>query len=659
MFRDLNQLFAPAEVPGDETGCLAHIFEMLFDFGPSLVFLGGHQGQVLAADPVGLATHGEEIPPLAAALEESLKTRRCCFFEHPTRSGTKLAFGVRLSPATVGCVLGGLVLSTETAQERLAALVPALIACGNLAWTALEERSAVQRALARKDQLRIEYETLRSAHVQTLAQVLEEQQKRIEAERSYAQRLEEEVERRSAELRDALEDATRKSLELQEYSISLENANLALEELHRAAQAASQAKTQFLASVSHELRTPLTAILGYCELLMDEAVGNEKQFESLQIVKRNGEHLLEVVNNLLDLSKLEAGGAEAAREPCAVGELVRDICARMAGQAKSKGISLTYQLADDLPPTLATDPNCLRQILLNLISNAIKFTEQGSVRVAARQGAGPENGPRLVLEVTDTGIGIPQQRLAEIFEPFMADGPWPACTGKGMHLGLAVSKRLAELLGGEIGVESEPGKGSTFRVAIPLRRDPAPRQAEPASRPTENPAPEPTQPETPAPSPYNLACKILLVEDSSDNQRFLAAVLRIAGATVTTVENGREAVDLLCALPGSQHSPARSDQGPFDLILMDMQMPQMDGYTATRILRESGCQTPIIALTARALAGDREKCLAAGCDDYLPKPVDRKKLLALVAQYVRREFRHAPDQTLAGDGSGIPSPAPA
>jgi len=641
MFYELNQWFAPSEVPVDETGCLGAIGEMLFEFGPSLVFLAGHSAQVLAVDAAGAAAYGEEVRALAAALEESLRTRRLCLFEYVTCAGPRLAFGVRLSPATVGCVVGGLVLCGDGVQERLAAKAPCLIACGNLAWSVLEERSAVKRMMARKDQLKIEYETLRTAHVQTLSQVLEEQQKRVEAEKSYSQRLEQEVERRSAELREALDDATRKSLKLQQYSISLENANVALEELNRAAAAANEAKTQFLAAVSHELRTPMTAILGYSELLLEESTPGSKQRESLQIVKRNGEHLLEVINNILDLAKVEAGRFDVQLRPCSPREMVRDACALMELRAKAKGISLATEFADVLPDLVEVDQTCLKQILLNLIGNAIKFTEKGGVRVTVRRAGGTEDTASLVLEVADTGIGVSRERLRAIFEPFTQGDASMARHFGGTGLGLTVSKRLAELLGGEIAVESQPGQGSVFRVTIPLRpfahAGPAEAQAEAGpARPGQPDAETPAdRQEEEGASILNLACRILLVEDSLDNQRFLAAVLRIAGATVTTVEDGQAAVETIYPPRKAGREPDGGREAPVDLILMDMQMPTMDGYTAARTLREKGCTTPIVALTAHAMAGERERCLACGCDEYLSKPVDRKRLLSLVARLVQ------------------------
>jgi len=335
--------------------------------------------------------------------------------------------------------------------------------------------------MARKDQLKIEYETLRTAHVQTLSQVLEEQQKRVEAEKSYSQRLEQEVERRSAELREALDDATRKSLKLQQYSISLENANVALEELNRAAAAANEAKTQFLAAVSHELRTPMTAILGYSELLLEESTPGSKQRESLQIVKRNGEHLLEVINNILDLAKIESGKMDIRLTEFSIEHVIAAQCDMARPLTEKKNIDLNTEIQADLPP-LFQDQARVQQILNNLLSNAIKFTpEGGRILVTAQRNERSE----LVLRVVDTGVGITAEDQQLIFEKFrqgrtaMPGGDAMTREYSGTGLGLSIVKELCKLLGGEVSVESELGTGSAFTVHLPWHLDRQPRLESP------------------------------------------------------------------------------------------------------------------------------------------------------------------------------------
>jgi signal transduction histidine kinase/FixJ family two-component response regulator len=637
MFHDLNQLFVAAEIPCDETGCLGHVSEMLTEFGPSLILLAGCSAQVIAVDQIGLATHGEEAAEVAARLEEGLRTQRACFFEYSSGKGARLAFGVRLSPLTVGSVLGGLVFPEERAREGLAAWVSALVTCGNLAWQVLDERAAEKRMKARKDQLRIEHDTLRSAHVKALAQALEEQQKRIAAEKDASQRLEQQVEIRSAELRQALEDATRKSQELREYSIALENANIALEQFIREADAANRAKSQFLAMVSHEVRTPMSAILGYTDLLLDEFSPSGTPREYLDIIRRNGAHLMDVINDILNLSKIEAGKLDVKPTRFSLRQLVEDACSLMDVRAKSKGLVLSTEYPDRLPEAIETDRTWLNQILVNLIGNAVKFTQAGRITVTCRYLPSPNGEPRVVLKVADTGIGIPEDKIAQIFEPFtQLDSSFSRSYG-GTGLGLTISKKLVASLGGEMTVESQLGQGSVFRVSIPVKEATAPTDPEECRQ-------APSGDASPAGARSTSAgwdtvealrdrrdCKILLVEDSADNQRLLSTILKIAGAEVTLAGNGQAAIDIV--YPQARASKHRGVE-QFDLILMDMQMPVLDGYAATRILRQRGCTTPIVALTAHAMAGEREKCAEVGCDDYLSKPIDRPSLLAMVRQYV-------------------------
>ena len=636
MFRDLNQLFAAAEIPCDDTWCLGHIAEMLAEFGPSLILLVGCNGQVIAVDQPGLATHAEEVTSVAGSLEEGLRTQRFCLLEYLSRKGPRLAFGVRLSTMAVGSMLGGLVMPEEGNRERLAALSPYLVACGNLAWQAMEQRASVKRMNARKDQFRIEHETLRTAHIKALDQALEEQQKRIDAERIYSLRLEREVEARSAELREALEDATAKSQELLEYSVALENANLALEQFIQEANAANLAKDQFLATMSHEIRTPMTSILGYADLLAEELPLTGTHKEYLDIVRRNGKHLLDIINDILDLAKIEAGRLEVNLARFSTKRLVEDVCALMELRAKSKGLALSIEFAEDLPETILADRHWLRQILVNLLGNAIKFTAKGGVRVSCRHLRTPDGKPHVVFEVADTGIGIPADKIAKIFEPFTQIDSSSTRAHGGTGLGLTISRRLAEALGGRITVESKWGEGSLFRLAIPIRdattaECPEPSSADtPETEESEEPRQADDKAATIAGLPGRLDCNILLVEDSPDTQRLVSTILKVAGAQVTIVDNGQAALEALYPQEAQSES---AEAEHFDLILMDVQMPVLDGHEATRLLRQRGCDTPIVALTANALVGERDRCRESGCDDYLTKPIDRHRLLSVVQKY--------------------------
>ena len=376
------------------------------------------------------------------------------------------------------------------------------------------------------------------------------------------------------------------------------------------AEAASRAKSEFLANMSHEIRTPMTAILGYADLLSEEDAGPDARAEHLAVIKRSGRHLLCIINDILDLSKLDAGQMTAAREPVRPEEVCRGVAELMRVQAESKGIALRFERDPHAPDEVLSDPIRLRQILLNLVGNAVKFTEAGSVTIRLG-GDGSAGG--VVVSVEDTGPGIAPEDRERIFTPFQqGDGSVTRRHG-GTGLGLAIAQRFAVLLGGEISVSSAPGAGSAFTLTL---------HAEPAAdRTGDTPASGSTGA---VGAPRSLkGRRVLLAEDGPDNRRLIVFFLERAGAETVTAENGRAAVE---AVLGAGR--------PFDLVLMDMQMPVMDGYAATRALRAAGVRTPVIALTAHAMQGDRERCLAAGCDDYLTKPIDRDGLIAACERFV-------------------------
>ena len=383
-----------------------------------------------------------------------------------------------------------------------------------------------------------------------------------------------------------------------------------------AAEAASRAKSEFLANMSHEIRTPMTAILGFADMLL-ESPAHEDALEFMHVIKRNGEHLLRIINDILDLSKIEAGKQRVELTVCSPRQLLADIIAMMKVRAEGKGLVMALAYADDVPGWIKTDPLRVRQILVNLIGNAIKFTEVGGVNVSVRPATDSTGQPMLRFDVSDTGIGLSDEQIASLFQPFsQADASTNRRFG-GTGLGLVISSRLAHMLGGDIAVSSEAGKGSTFSLII----------AAGASIPHMQ-AGEPTASESailsPAPPCKRFHGRILLAEDGTDNQRLIGLILRKAGAELTIVENGQRAVD--CALS------AEASGSSFAVIVMDMQMPVMDGYTATRRLRSAGYTGPILALTAHAMTEDRQRCLDAGCDAYLSKPVDREKLLTAVVE---------------------------
>ena len=388
----------------------------------------------------------------------------------------------------------------------------------------------------------------------------------------------------------------------------------------QAAEAANRAKSEFLANMSHEIRTPMTAILGYADVLLDDAKEKDT-IESAQIIKRNGNHLLDLINDILDLSKIEAGRCTIDLRKCSPSYLAAEVISLMNVRADAKGLPLTLEVQGDIPEKITTDPLRLRQILVNLIGNSIKFTEIGSVRVFMRLDTMSESGAKLIFEVIDTGIGMSEDQVDMLFRPFSQVDSSARRRFGGTGLGLAISKRLAGLLGGDIAVRSSPGQGSTFSLSIGVGGLGGLKMAQERCRAVAARKPQDNV--------QKLNCRILLAEDGPDNQRLIAFVLRKAGADVEVAENGQIALDLALA--------AKQSGSPFDVILMDMQMPVMDGYEATQNLRRTGYTEPIVALTAHAMAADREKCIEAGCDDYISKPIDSKKLVGSIEAWVPRE----------------------
>lgn len=401
----------------------------------------------------------------------------------------------------------------------------------------------------------------------------------------------------------------------------------------RDAEVANQSKSEFLANMSHEIRTPMTAILGFNDILLDNATEPEI-IDAALTVKRNGEYLINLINDILDLSKIEAGKFEVEQLECSPHGIIADVASLMRVRAKAKGLPLNVQFDSPIPKTIQSDPTRLRQILINVVGNAIKFTETGSVEIITRllNESGEES--KLQFDVTDTGIGIAADKIDKLFKPFtQADGSTTRTFG-GTGLGLSISKRLVGLLGGEFSVSSTLGKGSTFSVTVTTGPLEDVRLIQGTGAEVNAEVNDPLN---------NL--RILLAEDGPANQRLIGFVLKKAGAEVTLADNGQIGFDFAIA--------AKEENQPFDVILMDMQMPVLDGYAATRRLREAGYSGPIIALTAHAMLSDRQKCLDAGCDDYTTKPIDRKKLIELVASYSKQVEEAAPAASRASNHGTI------
>ncbi len=392
--------------------------------------------------------------------------------------------------------------------------------------------------------------------------------------------------------------------------------------LFAAGQAASDAKSEFVANMSHEIRTPMTAILGYTNLLAADEDDAEKA-DFLRTIRRNGEFLLDIINDILDLSKIEAGKMETRRANVDVDELVRDVYSIMRVRAIEKKLTFEVRYENPLPPVIQTDDKRLRQVLINLVGNAIKFTHSGHVRLVV---AHDRAGGQMRFTVADTGPGMTPAQQGRLFQPFAQGDSSVNRSFGGTGLGLSISRRLARLLGGDVTFTSETGVGSEFTCQI----DPGaiaagtPIDLQPPTGKSDAAAGQVAQ--KPASQKIKLNCRVLVVDDRRDVRFLTDRLLRDCGATVESVTDGIEAL---------QRIAQQSDESAYDLVLLDMQMPRMDGYeTATR-LRQLGYTRPIVALTADAMHGDMQRCLRCGCDDFLSKPIDRDQLLATVAKHSR------------------------
>jgi two-component system, sensor histidine kinase and response regulator len=359
-----------------------------------------------------------------------------------------------------------------------------------------------------------------------------------------------------------------------------------------AAEAASQAKSVFLANMSHEIRTPLTSIFGFAGLLEQDDLSPEQRQQFAQTIRRNGEHLLEILSDILDLSKIEAGRMTVRYAPVMTQTFLQEVAAMLRDRAEARGLSLVCRLADNLPPAILTDPTRLRQILINLLGNAIKFTPAGSIQLSAAV-----EGDLLRIDVSDTGIGMTPEQQAMVFEPFVQADTSNSRQYGGVGLGLAIS----QLLGGGIDVQSEIGRGSTFSLHLPLRL--------PDTLPITNGDDTDDAPLPPT--------RVLVAEDNLDTQRLLEFLLGKMGMAARTVANGQQAL-------AAWRDAAGDD--PFGLVIMDLQMPVMDGYTAINELRRAGYTGPIIALTADVMSDQRDKCRQIGCQQFLSKPINVKEL---------------------------------
>jgi len=447
--------------------------------------------------------------------------------------------------------------------------------------------------------------------------------------------------------------------------VDISDRKLAEAELVRArtlAEEASRAKTEFLANMSHEMRTPLTAVLGFSDLLMDPTLGAGDRLDYIQSIRRNGAHLLTLIDDVLDLSSMDSKVANLQRIDCSLHRILNEVASMMQVRASYKGLRFSLIYETPIPSTVVGDPDRIRQILLKLVGNAIKFTDSGEIRVVARLRLGGKDASAVEIDVADTGIGISPEDMSKVFHPFWQANTSMARRHGGSGLGLPICLPLARAMGGDILLRSKLDRGSVFTLRLPhVLASTAPM----VRHPGEDIAIGSIAPPTPAEIAEADAligvggasghagdegsesrevrdeasgtetaltlpsARILLAEDGPDNQLVISAMLRKRGFDVTVVENGVDAVEraLLAAASGR----------PFHIILMDMQMPRLDGYGATALLRSRGYERPIFALTAHAMPEERKRCIVAGCNEFLSKPVQWSALLATIDSYLIRK----------------------
>jgi two-component system, sensor histidine kinase len=572
---ELNRLLGEDPVPRDDQGYLSHVGELLDGLHPALLFLADAGGAGQAAHDLGSGTDLEVAREIAREISAGFRQGDHYVARRDVQGQVHTVFGLRLSPADGGEFLGGLWPAAGGAESGLRRHPLALRVCGRLASLGIRRERAGKTWQTQVQHLVNEQDTLKASHADAIASAIEEREIRLHEERE----------------------------------------RLVAEQACVATEAANRAKSQFLANMSHEIRTPLTAILGFTELLRSGACdGDPTERESyLATIHVSANHLLELINDILDLSKIEAGRMVVERIPCSPYEIIAAVLSLMRVRARESNLSLTAEWPDGVPATIQTDALKVKQLLINLVGNAVKFTRYGGVRLVCRLLRSPDK-PQMAFDVIDTGVGIAPDKLETIFDAFVqADNSVTREFG-GTGLGLAISRKIARALGGDIAIQSVPDQGSTFTATV----DTGPMEgvkildAPKADALAGGDAASPPRPAAVTP------CRVLLVEDGSTNRKLISLMLRRSGMEVTTAENGKIGVELACA-------------SPFDVILMDMQMPVMDGYTAAQKLRELGMTVPIIALTAHALAEDKQKCLRAGCSGYLSKPVKSEDLLQGIA----------------------------
>ncbi|MFQ5505085.1 MAG: ATP-binding protein [Planctomycetota bacterium] len=596
--KEIYELFAGERPDPDDTGALVIVYEKLSELEPILLYVIDEHGHVLACHQCKYDTPWmwELCRPKAMVASLSDKQFAQISVSSVDKSGShNLAFKVEAPDGAVGFLVAvleeppeGFTPTDEWRDE--------LLKLATFAWISIYSWCEYKRTKTRVEHLTAEHEILVAAHQTLIAENLETEEKGRQERDEHLSVLQGDLQKKYQELELALRDA----------------------------QAADRAKSDFLANMSHEIRTPMTAIMGFADLLLEEQRLERQPASHAETILRNGEHLLSILNDILDFSKIEAGKLEMEEVAFGPWSIVQETLDLFESRATEKGLALRVTNRGPIPCRIRSDPTRLRQILINLVNNAIKFTLVGNVEVSLSLERGESPNPLLAFEVADTGIGISEEQLGRLFQPFVQADTSSVRRFGGTGLGLAICKRLVQLLEGDIRVESKCNEGSRFRFRIPTGPlDGVELLAEPATSVSAQMA------QKRDPVEMELHGKILLAEDGTDNQRLISFLLEKAGAEVWIADNGRIAIEMI--------KKAEELKEPFDLVVMDMQMPELDGYSATRVLRQMDFEGTIIALTAHAMRGDREKCLDAGCDDYATKPIKRRVLLETVARHLRQE----------------------